>query len=298
MSGADTRRGRGLVALVVLLTIADIVAGCRRTPSDRSPSDVAVPSKAVVSTTPRVRDRVDLATLAPQLRQLRTQRVRVSDPVYGREKAYEGYLLQDVVNVAFPRTSGAEPLELVFVCHDGYQPALELRRLDARALLATRDLDAPSGATWEMVKQGRAEVSPAPYYVVWRDAAGESVEVLPWPYGVVALEMRTLTALAGSDAADPTVRAGAALFRRECIKCHSMSLVGGAVGPELNEPLNVTEYWQDAVLRRYIPNPSAVRAGSRMPAFPQLTAADVDALMAYLAFAKTQRGADRASGAP
>jgi cytochrome c2 len=80
------------------------------------------------------------------------------------------------------------------------------------------------------------------------------------------------------------VSEGAALFTARCSRCHSINLVGGTMGPELNVPRNVTEYWHEEALREFIADPSQVRAGSRMPASRDLTSRDVDLLLAYLRF--------------
>jgi cytochrome c2 len=58
------------------------------------------------------------------------------------------------------------------------------------------------------------------------------------------------------------------------------------VGPDLNLPLNPTEYFKESVLPRYIRNPKAIRAweGSKMPGFGPETFSDEDIanIVAYL----------------
>ena len=56
-------------------------------------------------------------------------------------------------------------------------------------------------------------------------------------------------------------------FRQHCIKCHTLNGDGGSIGPELNYPVSVTEYWKSKWLRRFIVNPQSVRSNSKMIPF-------------------------------
>lgn len=56
-------------------------------------------------------------------------------------------------------------------------------------------------------------------------------------------------------------------FRQHCIKCHTINGDGGNFGPELNYPVNVTEYWNEEWLARYIADPQSIRTNSKMIPF-------------------------------
>jgi cytochrome c1 len=80
----------------------------------------------------------------------------------------------------------------------------------------------------------------------------------------------------------PRARRGFDVFRAKCIVCHSVNGAGGTLGPELNLPHSVTNYWKESYLKRFIREPSSVRARSRMPPVPDLSASDVDDVVIYL----------------
>ena len=65
------------------------------------------------------------------------------------------------------------------------------------------------------------------------------------------------------------------------------------MGPDLNRPMNPTEYFQLAALRRYIRNPASVRTwpDQKMPGFgpDRLSEAELDAVIAYLEHMAAQR---------
>lgn len=68
-----------------------------------------------------------------------------------------------------------------------------------------------------------------------------------------------------------------------------MNGVGGVVGPELNVPANITEYWNRAALKQFIRNPASIRRDAKMPTPTGLSEADVDAVVAYLAHMKGRK---------
>jgi cbb3-type cytochrome c oxidase subunit III len=85
----------------------------------------------------------------------------------------------------------------------------------------------------------------------------------------------------GSDRANTR---GYNLFVQHCSKCHELNDVGGTMGPELNNPCSVTEYWNLHFLGRFIERSTSIRSGSKMPPFPELSEADISAVVKYLQF--------------
>jgi mono/diheme cytochrome c family protein len=80
---------------------------------------------------------------------------------------------------------------------------------------------------------------------------------------------------------DHPVMRGNRQFEQRCAVCHSINGIGGAVGPELNRPLSVVEYWDREALRQLMKDPSQVRGNSKMPAF-HLKDEEIDEILTYL----------------
>jgi cytochrome c2 len=80
---------------------------------------------------------------------------------------------------------------------------------------------------------------------------------------------------------DHPAQRGSELFQSTCSSCHRINGIGGQVGPELNRPMSVTEYWDETTLRQMMKDPSQVRDGSKMPAF-HLKDEKIDDIVAYL----------------
>lgn len=210
------------------------------------------------------------------------------DPVFHRTKTYDAVPLAGVFRKieGYGRANPATT-QVVFECADGYNPSMPLEKvLSRKAYLALRDADAPAGQDWTTVVGKAGQVKTvAPFYVVYTDVPPTD-ETFKWPYNLVRIRLKP--------AADELARlrpAGApergyALFRTHCLTCHALNGVGGVMGPELNFPKNITEYWRESDLRAFVRNPVGYRSGSKMPpvAEKQLSENDLTEIMAYLRF--------------
>jgi mono/diheme cytochrome c family protein len=227
-----------------------------------------------------------------RLGSLETHRVAVgADPAYARDMRYEGWSLADVLSLL----PGVEKLAtdpqtaITFVASDGYRasqplrPVWEARR---RGTIAFRDLDA-GARKWKRFRAGKSEVTPAPFYLVWSGGKDPS---LPWPYGLIRIELSPLEDVFGRAAPkDPAALPGFEVFRANCLSCHSVNLSGGSVGPELNVPRNVTEYWIAAELQPYVRNAGAFHFRARMPAFESLSERQISDVVLYLRTMKDEK---------
>jgi mono/diheme cytochrome c family protein len=214
--------------------------------------------------------------------------VTVADPVYKKPKRYTGHALAGLLRKAWPDVErrAAQGAELVFHCADGYAPSMKLARaLSAEGIVAVRDLDRPANDPWEPFTQGKETITPAPFYLVWRGIDGADANY-KWPYQLVALSIEIFDQryekAAPPAGASAEVQHGFRLFVQHCASCHSVNLAGGDLGPELNVPRNVTEYWLPEHLAAFIRAPESYRTGSKMPGFGHLADAEHAAILAYL----------------
>jgi mono/diheme cytochrome c family protein len=154
-------------------------------------------------------------------------------------------------------------------------------------------MSAESGSRFSPID--RRGLDPGPFYLVWTGESQSDPHVYPWPYQLATIEVASFeeafprTRPTGLDADDPGWT-GYALFQRACASCHAINAEGGTVGPDLNVPRSIVDYRPIADIRAYIRNPEAFRYTS-MPAHPNLSEADLDALIAYFV-AMSQRKDD------
>jgi mono/diheme cytochrome c family protein len=214
------------------------------------------------------------------------------DASYPNAMHYRAVPLADLMNgLTLPADSVLEAL-----ASDGFAAQLPMDLVANRnpatavAYVAVEDPSHP----WP--KLAGKQVSAGPFYLIWAGKTASSIRDEQWPYQIAHLATRAsvvkrwpaLAVDASLPATDP-VRAGQNLFITECLACHRLNGAGSAdVGPDLNLPMNPTEYFQPAALHRYIRNPASVRHWPKleMPAFgpQQLSDREIDLIIGYLGY--------------
>jgi mono/diheme cytochrome c family protein len=180
------------------------------------------------------------------------------------------------------------------VALDGFAAQLPLELLtntDPAKAVAWLAIE-PDAPRWPMLP-GKAE-SAGPFYVVWTGASVAKIRSEQWPYQLKRLASQSsplqrwpaLDVDPALSATDPA-RAGLALFKTQCLPCHTLNGAGtGTMGPDLNRPMSPTRYMTRDGLHALIRDPKSVRSWPtlQMPGFAaaQLSDAEIDQIIAYL----------------
>jgi mono/diheme cytochrome c family protein len=229
------------------------------------------------------------------------EEVEVADPYHERTMHYVAMPLGCVLDAGFEGKGGAAGLRtqgLLLRALDGYaRPVQGADLLEPGAFLAFGEvgLMKGEGAYPRFAKIDRRRVDPGPFYLVWIGAAQNDPHVHPWPYQLSTIQVAPFegafprTVPSGLDPSNQGW-AGYALFKDSCASCHAINGEGGKIGPDLNVPRSIIEYRPVDQIRSYIRDPQATRYTS-MPAHPNLSEADLDALIAYF-MAMSQRKDD------
>jgi mono/diheme cytochrome c family protein len=158
----------------------------------------------------------------------------------------------------------------------------------------------PDDPRWPMLP-GKAE-SAGPFYIVWTGASVATIRSEQWPYQLKRLASQSsplerwpaLDVDPALSATDP-IRAGLALFKTQCLPCHTLNGAGtGTMGPDLNRPMNPTRYMTRDGLHALIRDPKSVRSwpSMQMPGFAaeQMSEKEIDQIIFYLAHMATRPG--------
>lgn len=154
---------------------------------------------------------------------------------------------------------------LQFHCLDQFSAPLDKNLLlsqdpkKAIAYLAVEDPKKP----WPVLKKKKA--SAGPFYLIWTNAAASKVGTEQWPFQLESFTVKgslqeTYPLIHPKDNASSDIKKGFQVFTKNCFACHKMNGQGlAAMGPDLNLPMNPTEYWQKKAFPQLVRNPNKVR---------------------------------------
>jgi hypothetical protein len=207
------------------------------------------------------------------------------DPVYHKNKRFNALPLKDILEkYSSIKRMNAADLKVVFECEDGYKPEMPLEiLLSAKAFLAISDVDALKGREWEILLKNGQESKMEPFYVVYEGVSGDDLSY-KWPYNLVKIHLAPLHE--NDEALKPknkSTLAGYEIFKNRCQTCHAINKIGGKMGPELNYPKSVTEYWKTDDLKAFIQNPASYRYNVKMPTLG-IKPEEANAVVKYLSY--------------
>jgi cytochrome c2 len=221
----------------------------------------------------------------------------VENPTTSQAVTYQGAALSALLSQVYGdrwRSAGL----VKFETRDGYQPVVPVAVINQHAgLMAYADAGQDR---LQVIGDGHGgTVDPGPYYLVWeniKDSGAKKDPWLQWPWQLAKVELtsmeREYPQTAPPLGASEAVMRGFNGFLSRCAKCHQINGEGGAIGPELNYPVNVTEYWQNDWLPKFIAHPQAIRHNSKMVGYKSSSpdpSAEIDDIVAYLRAMKDRK---------
>lgn len=243
-------------------------------------ASVAAESPRLVIETSRGRVTLSAARIQSALP---ARHLTVRHPDYPQPMSYLAYPVKDIFKLAGVNVLEDDGTAWIFHCADGYKDTVDAGALDELDVHLAIGEDGVAGK-WSMVKTGKGETYPGPFLALTPGTRREGG--FTWPYAVVSLERisfarRYAEILPRAVEADSAIMRGFHVFRYKCLRCHSINLRGGTLGPELNIPRNISEYRERDFLRAWIADPGSFRARARMPALG-LSPVEIDDVIAYL----------------
>lgn len=205
------------------------------------------------------------------------------DHVFKTDKRYRALPLAPILEQLIRETElDTAATEVFFVCKDGYIPSMPLpEALRAGGYLAFHDLEAPASKLWT----DSLAHDYSPYLLVWQETPYEA-HGLPWSWGLTSLRLVEgdpgLQSLYPADA--PELADAFDLFQQNCLKCHAINQTGGIMGPEFNDPKNITGYWTRENIVAFAQSPTSFRRNSKMPPIQHLKEEELHRIVDYLEY--------------
>lgn len=197
-------------------------------------------------------------------------KIETYDPNSQENVVYVGYPFQALLDKIYG-DSWKNAEEILFTCADGYQPSVPVRVfLEHRAVLAFKR----DSGSFDLVSKlhNDEKVELGPYYLVWDDLKSPEIKKEGegiWPYQLVGVDLvmfrERFPGLAPPAGASTAAKRGFLTFRKYCMSCHTINGEGGSRGVELNYPVNVTQYYKEEWLKKWISAPRSIRFSTIMP---------------------------------
>ena len=228
---------------------------------------------------------------------IRPQKIKVWEPHEKKEVTYEAIPVDKLLDYIYG-SSWQKKEEVLFTCSDGYQPSLSVQRFKKyKSYLAFRRTDQKTFSLQDRLHNNKT-VNLGPLYLVWDNMHSQELKSLGangWPYQVVGIDLVRFTdklpKISPPPKSSTQVKNGFLKFRNHCLVCHSINGEGGNKGPDLNYPVNVTEYITKDWLKRFIINTSSIRYNTQMPNFKNIPAVrdHIDDILEYLKAMKKKK---------
>jgi mono/diheme cytochrome c family protein len=214
------------------------------------------------------------------------------DPTYPEKKiTYRAIPLYKL----FERFQVSKDSVLQFYCADGFSAPISSERIlnHIPSLSIAYLAIEPPQEKWPFLKKDPSKTA-GPFKVIWTHPKASKIGQEEWPYQVVRFEIKkSLESLYPAIFPDRSLSEnhpiwrGFKIFTKNCFSCHTLNHQGaGIIGPDLNLPLNPTEYFLPPALKQLIRNPKKVRnwPDQKMPEFSQETISDpeLEDLVSYL----------------
>lgn len=198
--------------------------------------------------------------------------VMVFDPHGSENRSYVGF----PINALFTEVYGEgwkNSEDILITCYDGYQPSIPSARFKEYPAYLVYGRADKKEFTLINKLQNNELVQLGPFYLVWDNLKYPELKAEGgegWPYQVTTIDLISFSDrfpnMAPPKNSSEAVKSGFMAFRRHCMTCHTINGEGGGKSVELNYPVNVTEYFGESWLTRWIDKPTTIKHNTTMPA--------------------------------
>lgn len=221
---------------------------------------------------------------------LKTPKIEFYDPHYKKDKKYEGFTLQDVLQLGFgDEWKSSDFTDVAFEALDGYMSVAKISEVsEPGGYVVFKDLEYKD---WETVSI--REANPGPFYIVWTGKDQTTANEYPWPWQLSSIDLIKFedqypAAFPKDALTDSAAYKGYEIFKGRCVRCHAMNKQGGKIGPDLNAPQSIISYRSENIIKEFIKNSSKYRY-TLMPDHLDLSDQDLDNLISYFNYMNENR---------
>lgn len=202
---------------------------------------------------------------------LATENIQTLDPTYKGKVSFKAIDFSKVITVSKDKS-------VKFKALDGFTSIIPGSYFhgNSKAFIAVED------KKWPERKEG---TTAGPYYLIWTNPQVMNIKQEQWPFQISEISIVENVEIKykkiNPDSLSFSAKKGFKIFTQNCFVCHKLNGLGeGTMGPDLNIPMNPTEYLKLSAFKKLIRDPKSVRRwkGMKMPNFDQKAISDKELL--------------------
>ena len=163
--------------------------------------------------------------------------------------------------------------DIHITCTDGYKPSIPVVKFLKYDSFLVFKSGNKENFTLINKNQNNEFIELRPFYLIWDNIKHPELKkqgAYDFPYQIESIDLisfqEKFPKMSPPISSSESVNSGFVAYRKYCSTCHTINGEGGSKGVELNYPVNVTEYYREKWLKKWIENPSAIRFNTKMPA--------------------------------
>jgi cytochrome c2 len=203
---------------------------------------------------------------------IKPAQITIFEPHELRNRKYIGFPSLPVLKKIY-KDQLTSNKDIYLTCTDGYKPSIPVVKfLKYNSYLVYKNVD-NSNFTLINKNQNNEYIELKPFYLVWDNLKHSELikgGAYDFPYQIESIDLisfqQTFPNMSPPISSSKSVVSGFVAYRKYCSTCHTINGQGGGRGVELNYPVNVTEYFDEKWLKKWIENPGSIRFNSKMPA--------------------------------
>lgn len=208
------------------------------------------------------------------------ERVKIDSSIFKKPYVFKAIPLGELVT----NLNGSY---LTFKSNDGFVSTISVKDLFQGQSIAYLAVENPK-KPWPKYNKKN---SPGPFYLIWQKRGTEKISQEWWPFQIKEISFssdpKVLYPKLFPKSLSNNAKKGFDVFIKNCFSCHKLQKMGNAImGPDLNDPMNPTDYFQPKILAKFIRDPRSVRdwPDRQMPGFSQkeISNKELNHLLQYL----------------
>jgi cytochrome c5 len=202
--------------------------------------------------------KISLETLKKRLEQVKVTKYYKNKPT---KQTYTGFELTNLLYLLFGK-NWRNFKEITFTANNKYRPTISTKKIKKGYGYLTYELTGQK-SFYQFDKNSNMLVNLGPFYLAW-DVKKDPTA--PFIYQLVKINISngTLNKISGGE----TVKRGETVFKKQCIRCHSLKGVGGTFSKDLAKP-NIVKMLGKNKLIKFILNPKSIKPFISMPPLPK-----------------------------